>query len=116
MRFSFFNHHQRRAHDPQKAARQRFSQKKLNSALLLTVFFFGLLYLVQVNALATRGYAIKDLEKQIVFEKKRNEQLQMQIIEAQSIGRIQKKIEDMKLVRSESIDYITSSARTVASR
>ncbi len=113
---AFISHHISPRQTPQKSEGNWFSMNKLNSVLLLTFGLFAVLYLVQVNVLATKGYAIKDLEKKIALQKKENERFQMKIIEAQSIGRIQKKIEDMKLVRSEQIDYLTSSARTVAAR
>jgi len=47
-----------------------------NMALLLTVFLFGILYLIQINSLATKGYGMRSLEKKIIQQKKDNEKLQ----------------------------------------
>ncbi|MDO8571993.1 MAG: hypothetical protein Q7R79_04910 [bacterium] len=78
----------------------------VNTLLLLTVFLFGILYLVQINSLATKGYGMRTLEKQIAQQKKENEKLQTRLIEAQALSTLQKKIETIGLVKSENIDYV----------
>lgn len=89
---------------------------KAHVGVLLTVAVFSLVYLVQVNALATKGYTIKELQHTIAEKKKQNERIGMDIIQAQSIGNLQKKMDSMKLVRSERIDYVdaTSSVATLS--
>ncbi len=77
-----------------------------NMALLLTVFLFGILYLIQINSLATKGYGMRSLEKKIIQQKKDNEKLQTRLIEAQALGALQQKIETIGLVRSDTIDYV----------
>jgi hypothetical protein len=65
--------------------------------------------------LATKGYGIRALEKQIVQKKKENERLQTRIIEAQSLTALQHRIDTLRLVQSHSIEYIET-ARPVAAR
>ncbi len=88
--------------------------RMLNKGLALTVALFSVLYLVQVNALATKGYQIKDLEKRISEQKKQNERLQMKIIERQSLGSLQEKVDSLGLVRTERIEYLKASSQSVA--
>lgn len=83
---------------------------KVHIGVLLTVFAFSLVYLLQVNALATRGYAIKELSHTIAQQKKDNQRIAVDIIQAQSIQNLQKKMDDLKLVRSERIEYIDTTA------
>ena len=83
---------------------------KAHACVLLTVLAFSLVYLIQVNTLATKGYAIKELKHSIALQKKENDRIGLDIIEAQSIQNLQKKIDDLKLVRSERIDYIVPGA------
>ena len=82
----------------------------------MTVLIFSVVYLVQVNSLATKGYAIRELEKKIASNQKENERLQMQIVEAQSLGTLQKRIDALQLVKSDRIDYIKPSQSAVALR
>ncbi len=102
--------------EQRKASQSKNKQWKYNVGLLLTVLLFSVVYLVQVNALSTKGYAIRELEKRISLNKKENEHIQMQIIEAQSLGTLQKKIDSLQLVRSERIDYIQPSQSVAALR
>lgn len=83
---------------------------KVHVGVLLTVLVFSLVYLLQVNALATRGYAIKELSHTIAQQKKDNQRIAVDIIQAQSIQNLQKKMDDLKLVRSERIEYIDTTA------
>ncbi|MBI4600009.1 hypothetical protein HY732_03735 [Candidatus Uhrbacteria bacterium] len=83
---------------------------KAHVGVLLTVLGFSLVYLVQVNALATKGYEIKEIQQTITEQKKANERISLDIIQAQSIQNLQKKMDDLKLVRSEKIEYIDASA------
>lgn len=78
----------------------------VNTLLLLTIGFVGVLYLVQVNSLSTKGYTIKELEKKISETQKEQEVLQMRIVEAQSLGQLQQKIDTLGLIKSERVDYI----------
>ncbi len=97
-----------------------FSQNKLakvHAGILLTVSLFSVVYLIQVNTLATKGYAIRTLEGKISNQKKANERIGLEIIEAQSLGTLQKKIDELKLVKADHIDYIkgTSSVASALS-
>jgi len=90
-------------------------QLQMNIWILLTVLVFGVGYLIQINTLATKGYSIRNLERQIAEKKKENDRLQTQIIEAQSLTALQNRIDTLRLVQSHSIEYIES-ARPVAAR
>jgi cell division protein FtsL len=83
---------------------------KVHIGVLLTAAIFSLVYLVQVNAMATKGYAIREIEQSIAQKKKANERIGLDIIQAQSIENLQKKMDELKLVQSQRIDYITSGA------
>lgn len=91
-------------------------QRSINKLLFLTLIVFGVLYLIQINFLATRGYVIKDLEKKIVSVKKENSALNMKILEAQGLGSLQAKMNNLGLVRSERISYIAGHDVGLAAR
>lgn len=95
-----------RAVADQKAISLQGQQVKINILLILTLAAISILYLVQVNTLATKGYTIKDIEKQISAAKKDNARLQMKSIEQGSLSTLTQKIGSLKLVRSERVDYV----------
>ncbi len=47
---------------------------------------------------------------------KENEKLHLQMVESQSLGTVQKKIETMQLVKSESVGYLKNIKNPVAIR
>lgn len=110
-----YKHMQPRGVAREKAQRASFRSAKVNHILLLTVCGFGVWYLVQVMSLASMGYMIKDLERSLVEHKKQTERLQVSVIEAQSYGTLQQRIEHLGLVKSENVEYV-STPRPVASR
>lgn len=94
----------------QKVAVSCNKLSKAHAGVLLTLALFSVVYLISVNALATKGYEIKELEWDIVAQKKENERLQLEIIEKQSMASLQKKIVELGLVSSDKVQYIASSA------
>ncbi len=89
-----------------KADKATQRTKTVNTALLLTVFVIGVFYLSQINALATKGYAIKGLEKQISEFQKEHTKLEHQIARDSSLDALKGRIESLHLVRADRIDYI----------
>ncbi len=96
-----------------KEGRALTSKLSLNFGLLLTLLLVSVLYLVQVNTLATKGYVIKSLQKHIVEQKHDAQALQMKSIEAGRFSLIQEKSALLNLVKTNSVDYLGSGA-TVA--
>lgn len=94
----------------QKVALSCNKLSKTHAVALLTLALFSVVYLISVNALATKGYEIKELERDIAAQKKENERLQLGIIEKQSMASLQKKIAELGLVSADSVQYITPSA------
>ncbi|MEK7618822.1 MAG: hypothetical protein AAB416_01105 [Patescibacteria group bacterium] len=93
----------------QKASASKDRTVRINATLLLTVLVVSVWYVVHVNALATKGYTIKALERKITELKSDQERLQIENIEAGSLSSIQKRIEPLRLVAGNRIDYIAVS-------
>lgn len=91
-------------------------QKTLSRILALTILTVGVLYLLQMNMLATRGYVMKDLEKQIALIKKENDTLRIRILQAQGMEVLQKKIDTLGFVRSDHIQYVAQQDAGLAAR
>lgn len=100
----------------QKQKKTACKQKTLVRMLSLTIMLIGVLYLIQINVLATRGYVIKDLEKQIAAVTKENNGSNMKVLQAQGLGALQAKIDTLGLVRSDHIQYIGGKDTGLAAR
>lgn len=94
----------------QKIALSSHKLSRAHIGVLLTIAVFSLVYLVQVNTLATKGYAIRELERDIATQKKEYERLQLDIIEKQSMGVLQERIAQLGFVSADRIDYLASTA------
>lgn len=78
----------------------------LNTIALLTAVLFGIVYVVQINSLATKGHRMRTLEKSIIQQKDVNKKLETQLIEAQALGLLQERIGTLGLVRSDHFEFI----------
>lgn len=85
-------------------------------ALLSLVVFFGFLYLVQTNINATKGYKIKDLEKQLTLLQKDNKKLKLDYVELQSMASIIDKSAELNLVPAGRVEVITVGGSAMALR
>lgn len=65
----------------------------------------GIVYLLQVNALATQGYEIKSLQKKIVELKDLEARLELESASLQSIQRIEEAVKVLNLVPSGQVNY-----------
>ena len=87
---------------------------KVHIGILLTLGVFFVVYLVQVNTLATKGYAIREFERSIATQKKDNERVQLEIIEKQSMSALQGRIAELGLVDAGRIEYLSPAAAVAA--
>lgn len=94
----------------QKIALSATKLAKVHVGVLLTLAAFFVVYLVQVNTLATKGYTIRELERKIVAQKKDNERVQLETIEKQSMSALYKKIAELGLVDAGRIEYLSTTA------
>lgn len=84
---------------------------KLNwgSWIMVALFVLGILYLLQVNALATRGYEIKKLEKRTLELKEANGRLELEATALKSIETIEKEAKILNFVPSGQVNYVEDS-------
>ncbi len=92
---------------------------QLSSKNLVIVFFIlisvvGLLYLVQINALATKGYKIKELEERVSDLRDKNKGLELQITELRSSERISREVENLEMVAVSRVEYLRANGTSVA--
>jgi len=66
----------------------------------------GALYLYQVNRIATQGYEIRGIEKQIKELNQESQNLKIREVELKSMRNIEKSLENSDLVNSSEISYV----------
>jgi len=75
-----------------------------------------LLYLSQVNNLASKGFALRDLEKQIQKLQLENEKLGVQVVELKSMNDLNVRVADLKMVPINQVAYMNNADQVVARR
>lgn len=83
------------------------ARKLLAMVLIGCIIIASLLYILQVNSIASQGFKIRDLKKQINELENRNKTLQVNISNLKSIGNLQSKTETFNMVKAQSIEYVT---------
>jgi len=93
-----------------------YQNKNRNSLIILGVLIFscGLLYLWQINFLATTGYQLKDLETKQSVLKDENKRLLVKITELRSTSRLEAKIAELKMVSVARVEYLQANGTSVA--
>jgi hypothetical protein len=93
-----------------------YQSKNRNKLLILGVLIFcsGMLYLWQINGLATTGYKIKELENKAASLKSDNKHLQLEITRLRSTSRLEQKVAELKMVTVAKVEYLQANGSTVA--
>ena len=80
--------------------------KSLSIILGSIIFVLGVFYLYQVNDLATMGYEIRDIEKEIYSLSEINKDNRIKEVELKSMYNIEKTAEDLNLVSTKEVTYL----------
>lgn len=97
---------------------------KLKAVLLeanvLTVFFavaiiaFGVAYIWQVNEAATRGFAMRDLEREVKALQQDNDRMQMEVARLRSVASVSNRVQMLGLTKVQNIEYVSGGESVVA--
>ena len=93
-----------------------FMSRRMRGGLLTGLAFGVLTYVLTVSAVATRGYAIHDLEKQIAALQDQQQQLAVAIATKQSMASIQDRLAGMPLVPVTAMALKNISTETVVAK
>ncbi len=88
--------------------------KVLNIALIVLICLCGVLYLAEINSMAIKGFAIKDLEERQNTLKESIRKMEFQVAEMESTAKIQERIAGLNMVSVASVDYAAAGAGIVA--
>lgn len=80
----------------------------LRIMLVAVAVVLGALYIWQVNARATNGFAMRDLEGNIATLQIENERLYTEVSKLQSIDSVSTRVQMLGLVRAENVNFVDS--------
>ena len=84
--------------------------------LIISIIVFGILYVLQTNAVSTKGYALSDLERQISELNHETQGLAVQVAEQQSMRSLENRLKDTDLVAVDQVEYASAINMAVARR
>lgn len=91
-----------------KAPSRMLSDRPQNKTAMAVVAFLiltGMMYLVLVNELSTKGYDIKKLESQLLELKETNKRLELEVGATQAIETLEREAAVLNLVPSLKVNY-----------
>lgn len=108
--------HARAQRVPVSFATTLFSADKLpvRFVLIALTFLMGLLYVIQMNITATKGYEIRELESRMVSLQDQARELEFSSIQLQSMDRLLSQVQPGTLVKANPDSYVRAGATTVA--
>ncbi len=92
------------------AKRSGFAESKrvtLNFLLVVLICAAGVLYIFEVNNVATQGYQIKDKEKKVQELKDQNDKLKIREAELRSMYNIEGKTKDLDMTAPQNVSYMS---------
>ena len=90
----------------EKTTRYSWSIKSFNIFMICLVVLAGFLYLTQANALAVKGYIIRDLEIKLDDAKVSNRNLELSVQKLQSVGGLAMKSDSIGMVETGEVEYL----------
>lgn len=95
----------------------KFFISKLGGVFLAILIIFSFVsYLIQVNSLATKGYQIKELEKQLNELMAEKADLELETLSLQSLSAVKDRINDLGMVASGQAEYLSIAAPVARAR
>lgn len=84
--------------------------------LSLFVVVFGVLHVINLSTMSTKGYDMTKLQKQITSLERENQKLEFKIAKYSSIQSIQERLDKMDMVAADNVEYAMIIGTSVARR
>jgi cell division protein FtsB len=88
------------------------------SLVLISIVCLGALviYLAQINSLSTKGFEMRELQKQITMLQAENEKLELQMLDMQALSSLVERARSLQLVASSDVRYISGANTALAKK
>jgi len=94
--------------------KMNFKAKTLNVMMITLLISVGVVYLAQMNSLATKGYQIRELENEISELEQSRSDLELEALSLQSMGSVGEKVQDLGMIAVNEADYLQPTPVAVA--
>jgi len=94
--------------------RGQFNFGLANKFLFCLIAIVGVYYVVSINDLAIKGFVLQELKTETKSLQGKNNQMELAIMELESYEAIEKRAQDLSMVKVGKIDYITITGGSVA--
>ncbi len=108
------SHHDTKPNLSHAAARRNKFWLRLNMGIVVLAVIAGVGFIACMNDIAIKSFVTSDLKKRVAELEKDNENLELEAVKLSSIESLDQRAQDLKMVRVDSIDYISASSLAVA--
>lgn len=95
---------------------RRLSLKSLNLGLFSLILLFGLAYVVCINDLTVKGFALKEMKAKVSSLANENQEIEDKVMAIQSYNNLVEKVKDLNMVAVGEVDYLTINKNMVAKK
>ncbi|MFA5163422.1 MAG: hypothetical protein WC441_02720 [Patescibacteria group bacterium] len=95
---------------------RRLSLKMLNLGLFSLILLFGLAYVVCINDLTVKGFALKELKVRATSLANENQEIEDKVMAIQSYNNLVEKVKGLNMVAVGEVDYLTLNKNMVAKK
>jgi cell division protein FtsB len=106
----------RKEKDGVSKKRRKFNFEILNKCLFCLILSMGVYYVVSINDLAIKGFVLQELKSEVQDLKEDNTQIQLAVMKLESYENIEKRAQELNMVKVGKIDYITVNNSSVAKK
>lgn len=114
-----FNHHFPELNKKNKISRSLLgflNGRQFATLVVALTLVIGVFYLIQINFSATKGYQIRQLEKELNELKMENKRINLQYLEKQSMANLVERASQLNLVVIDNLEIITPLGSVMALR
>ena len=91
-------------------------QKIIIKFIFCLIIICGISYVISVNNLSIKGFVLADLKSKVSELQKENENIELKVMNLESYENIIKRVNELKMVKVDKIDYIIKANDFVAKR
>lgn len=95
---------------------KRLNLRTINIALFVVIITLGLAYVICVNDLTVKGFALKEMKSQADYLASENQEIEAKVMAMQSYNSLISKVKDLNMVAVDEVDYLTVSNTIVAKK
>ena len=99
-----------------RGPKRRLNLRLINIAIFSVLAIIGLAYVICINDLTVKGFALKELKSQANTLANENQEIEAKVMATQSYNSLISKVKDLDMVAVGEVDYLTVNNTMVAKK